>query len=43
LYLETTTNVSPGGWSHHENPLDPALYVPDEPEHKDPGELAESP
>jgi 3'-5' exoribonuclease len=32
MYLETTTNVSPGGWSHHENPLGRALYVPDEPE-----------
>ena len=38
LYLETTTNVSPGGWSHHENPLGRALYVPDEPEHEDPAE-----
>ena len=28
MYLETTTNVSPGGWSHHENPLRRALYVP---------------
>ena len=32
MYLETTTNVSPGGWSHHENPLNRALYVPDESE-----------
>jgi putative nucleotidyltransferase with HDIG domain len=31
MYLETTTNVSPGGWSHHENPLRRALYVPEEP------------
>jgi len=31
MYLETTTNVSPGGWSHHENPLKRALYVPEEP------------
>jgi 3'-5' exoribonuclease len=36
MYLETTKNVSPGGWSHHENPLGRALYVPDEPE--DPGD-----
>jgi 3'-5' exoribonuclease len=35
MYLETTTNVSPGGWSHHENPLGRALYVPDEPERED--------
>jgi len=28
MYVETTTNVSPGGWSHHENPLGRALYVP---------------
>ena len=30
MYLETTANVSPGGWSHHENPLGRALYVPEE-------------
>ncbi|MGH3148178.1 MAG: 3'-5' exoribonuclease YhaM family protein [Rubrobacter sp.] len=30
MYLETTTNVSSGGWSHHENPLRRALYVPEE-------------
>jgi 3'-5' exoribonuclease len=30
MYLETTTNVSPGGWSHHDNPLGRALYVPEE-------------
>jgi 3'-5' exoribonuclease len=30
MYLETTTNVSPGGWSHHDNPLRRALYVPEE-------------
>lgn len=30
MYIETTTNVSPGGWSHHENPLGRALYVPEE-------------
>jgi hypothetical protein len=29
MFLETTHNVSPGGWSHHENPLRRALYVPD--------------
>ncbi|MDP8973292.1 MAG: HD domain-containing protein, partial [Actinomycetota bacterium] len=29
MFLETTQNVSPGGWSHHENPLRRALYVPD--------------
>lgn len=29
MFLETTQNVSPGGWSHHENPLDRALYVPE--------------
>jgi 3'-5' exoribonuclease len=23
-------NVAPGGWSHHENPLGRALYVPEE-------------
>ena len=30
MYLETTRNVSPGGWSHHDNPLGRALYVPEE-------------
>ena len=30
MYLESTKNVSPGGWSHHENPLHRALYVPGE-------------
>ncbi len=30
MYVETTNNVSPGGWSHHENPLARALYVPEE-------------
>jgi 3'-5' exoribonuclease len=30
MYLESTKNVSPGGWSHHENPLHRALYVPEE-------------
>jgi 3'-5' exoribonuclease len=29
MYLESTKNVSPGGWSHHENPLRRALYVPE--------------
>jgi 3'-5' exoribonuclease len=28
MFLETTHNVSPGGWSHHENPLKRALYIP---------------
>jgi 3'-5' exoribonuclease len=32
MYLEATANVSPGGWSHHDNPLGRALYVPEEPE-----------
>jgi 3'-5' exoribonuclease len=30
MYQETTANVSPGGWSHHDNPLGRALYVPEE-------------
>jgi len=29
MFLETTKNVSPGGWSHHENPLRRALHVPE--------------
>lgn len=29
MFLETTKNVSPGGWSHHENPLGRALYLPE--------------
>jgi 3'-5' exoribonuclease len=29
MYLESTANVGPSGWSHHENPLGRALYVPD--------------
>ena len=29
MYLQSTKNVSPGGWSHHENPLHRALYVPE--------------
>jgi 3'-5' exoribonuclease len=32
MYLETTKNVTPGGWSHHDNPLRRALYVPVEEE-----------
>jgi 3'-5' exoribonuclease len=32
MYLETTKNVGPGGWSHHDNPLGRALYVPEEAE-----------
>ncbi|MBA3616333.1 MAG: DNA-binding protein, partial [Rubrobacteraceae bacterium] len=30
MYVETTKNVAPGGWSHHENPLRRALYVPEQ-------------
>jgi 3'-5' exoribonuclease len=30
MYLESTANVSPGGWSYHENPLGRALYVPED-------------
>jgi 3'-5' exoribonuclease len=30
MYVETTKNVAPGGWSHHENPLGRALYVPEQ-------------
>ena len=30
MYIETTANVSPDGWSHHENPLRRALYVPEQ-------------
>jgi 3'-5' exoribonuclease len=29
MFVETTRNVAPGGWSHHENPLRRALYVPE--------------
>ena len=36
MFLESTRYVSPGGWSHHENPLRRTLYVPDEPL-KEPG------
>ena len=36
MFLESTRSVSPGGWSHHENPLRRTLYVPDEPL-KEPG------
>ncbi len=28
MFLETTRNVAPGGWSHHDNPLGRALHVP---------------
>jgi 3'-5' exoribonuclease len=40
MFLESTRNVALGGWSHHENPLQRALYVPDEPskESEDPSE-----
>ena len=31
MYLESVQNVSEGGWSHHQNPLGRALYVPEEP------------
>jgi len=30
MYLESVQNVSEGGWSHHQNPLGRALYVPEE-------------
>ena len=30
MFLETTKNVSAGGWSHHENPLRRSLHVPEE-------------
>ena len=36
MFLESTRYVSPGGWSHHENPLRRTLYIPDEPL-KEPG------
>ena len=36
MYLQSTKNVSPGGWSHHENPLGRALYVPDDRGEHDP-------
>lgn len=29
MYLESTRNVSEGGWSHHENALGRALFVPE--------------
>lgn len=32
MYLGSTKNVSAGGWSHHENPLKRALYIPGNPE-----------
>lgn len=31
MFMETTRNVSAGGWSHHDNPLGRALYLPEEP------------
>lgn len=31
MYIETTVNVSPDGWSHYDNPLRRALYVPESP------------
>lgn len=31
MYIETTVNVSPDGWSHYDNPLRRALYVPEPP------------
>ncbi len=31
MFLEATHNVAGGGWSHHENPLGRALYVPGPP------------
>jgi 3'-5' exoribonuclease len=30
MFVETTANVSAGGWSNHDNPLGHALYVPEE-------------
>lgn len=44
MYMETTTNVSPDGWSHYENPLRRALYVPtasDDPDYEIPDAGAE--
>jgi 3'-5' exoribonuclease len=38
MYLESTKNVAPGGWSHHDNPLRRALYVPVEAEGEVEGE-----
>jgi 3'-5' exoribonuclease len=35
MYLEITANVSPGGWSHHDNPLGRALYVPEDGEEEE--------
>lgn len=35
MFSESTANVSPGGWSHHENPLGRALYVPEGEEKED--------
>ena len=42
MFLETTKNVSPGGWSHHENPLRRALYLPEE-EAENGGDPADAP
>ena len=36
MYTETTANVSPDGWSHYENPLRRALYVPEVAKQLDP-------
>jgi 3'-5' exoribonuclease len=36
MFLETTRNVTPGGWSHHDNPLRRALHVPGEPSEESP-------
>ncbi|MBA2377522.1 MAG: 3'-5' exoribonuclease YhaM family protein [Rubrobacteraceae bacterium] len=35
MFMESTKNVSAGGWSHHENPLKRALYVPKDEDGKD--------
>ena len=35
MYLESTKNVAPGGWSHHDNPLGRALYVPEKAEEEE--------
>jgi 3'-5' exoribonuclease len=35
MYLESTKNVAPGGWSHHDNPLRRALYVPEKAEEEE--------
>jgi 3'-5' exoribonuclease len=41
MFIETTANVRPDGWSHYDNPLRRALYVPakdSEYERRDEGE-----